>query len=417
MKTVPDSKYILVFLLVFTILVLNTSCSQKGFISEKFSSELYTVPKLLPDTIFDKNPKFIVYGDMNPARRGREKFLRRKNWYTWKMFIFPFYELYLLGNGILGGIDYLRHESNFGFEERIMVRDAVYKEAKNIPADFILMAGDFVKDGRYPDHWMQFIKENKLECPLLSEIPYFPTIGSHEYANDSTYGLKNYQAVFQYPRFYVIESPDVDIFVIDSHLILDHKQFIDDDTQDRLFEKWFVSEEGSEKPSWLEEKLAASNKTFKIISMHTPPVSFNVHQSDWDESDWGRNLPKKRKRLLELFQKHGVQIIFSGHEHVFERNILKYKNHESDNEEEIQIIITGGGGSPIRDITDPEKMQDYLDHFKNEGLNITHVRQDGIHHYCVVEIDSQKIKIDVMEVRKNTQEKIRLEEIIVTEKK
>ena len=135
------------------------------------------------------------------------------------MFIFPFYELYLLGNGFLGGIDYLRHESNFGYKERILVRDAVYKEAKELPVDFILITGDIVKDGRYPDDWMTFLKDNKMDCPLLSEIPFFPTVGSHEYVNDTTYGLKNYRAVFDFPRFYVVECPNADIFVLDSHII------------------------------------------------------------------------------------------------------------------------------------------------------------------------------------------------------
>jgi len=216
-------------IIVACSITVTLSCSGMGLLTEESTPEIYSVPKLLPDSLLPENPKFIVYGDIRPGHRLVEKFGRKENWRTWKMAIVPFYQLYWLSNGIVGGIDLLRKDTGYGSGTRAMVRNALLNEAKSIHADFIVNTGDFVSDGRYPDHWLRFIKENKFDSPLLTEIPYLPTTGSHECTNDSVYGRKNFSAIFQYSGFYTIEFPDADLFVIDSNIMLDQKQFINDD--------------------------------------------------------------------------------------------------------------------------------------------------------------------------------------------
>ena len=142
---------------------------RKGLITEKYPRDFYHVPRLLPDEPMSKNPKFIVYGDSQPGWRVKEKFLKRENWLTWKMLIFPFYELYWIGNGITGGIEALLQDSSYEYRERRMMRDAVYDESIRSNADFILNVGDYVIDGRRKSHWHRFLKENKIELPLLDE--------------------------------------------------------------------------------------------------------------------------------------------------------------------------------------------------------------------------------------------------------
>ena len=162
--------------LVSGLLVASVACARKGLISEKYPSDFYHVPKLLPDGPMDKNPQFIFYGDSRPGWRDHEKFLNKRNWLTWKMALFPFYEFYWLANGIGGGINRLRSSPNYGSQERLMVRDAVYKAAKRSKADFILHGGDISTDGRRPSGWAEFITENKIERPLMSEFPFLPVI-------------------------------------------------------------------------------------------------------------------------------------------------------------------------------------------------------------------------------------------------
>ena len=203
------------------------SCSNVGLLSERYPEDFYRVPKLMPDETLDKDPTFIVYSDNQSGFRINEKFAAKKNWVTWKMLLVPFYQLYLLGNGAVGGINWIRHKPDMAAPEQRMVRDAIYDAALKNEIDFILNAGDIsAHDGRRPDHWASFLKINKVESNLLNEIPYLPVVGNHDRANDTAYGLPNYEAVFQYPRFYVLDFPDGAIFILDSNFILDQKQEI-----------------------------------------------------------------------------------------------------------------------------------------------------------------------------------------------
>jgi len=361
----------------------------------------------------DKNPRFIVCGDIQQGWRIKQKFLNKENWLTWKMLIFPFYELYWLGNGFVGGVNWLRKVPDYGKKERRMIRNAVYEYTKQSEIDFMFIVGDMVADGRRPKHWEMFLKENKIEQPLLLNLPFLPVIGNHEKANEPTYGFPNYQAIFSYPRFYVLDFPDAALFVVDSNIIIDQYEFIDDKQQDELFEKWFVSE-NPEKPAWLERELASRQQPFKIVLMHHPPISFGKHYSDWNNSSFGNELKQKRKLLLNLFHKYGVQLVFCGHEHIYEHNILENESDKSKNASEIHFIVCGSAGAPLRSLNDRFEIERFLKDYRDEGYNVISVKQRRIYNYCILETSSDKITIQVIEVTEdNIQPKRLVEEIVV----
>ena len=398
-----------VFTLVILLIAIIFNCSSTGLVSEKYPESLYKIPKLLPDEPIQANSTFIIYSDNQAGWRGRERFLKKTNWTNWKIVLFPFYELYLIGNGIIGGIDWLRHTPDYGGKERRLVRDAIYAEAKRSQASFILNVGDITAhDGRRPSHWLSFLNENKVEHPLLKEIPFLPTIGNHEHANDSTYGYANYKAIFDYPRFYTVEFADAVLIIVDSNYIIDQYQDIDDDIQDDLFKSWFVSDDNSNEEAWLEKQLAAYDKPFKIIAMHHPPASYSMHHNDWYNPSFGNDLVEKRQQLFNLFQMYGVQVVFSGHDHLYQHNKL-----QSPNGNQIHFLGGGGGGAPLRDIVDMQTQKRRQQNFENEGFKILPVNQERIYHYYRVRIESDKLTIEVFEVADVLEEPIRLAEKIV----
>ena len=406
-------QWISIIILVIGILAVGMAYSfgeRKGLVTEKYSRDFYHVPRLLPDEM--KNPEFIVYGDSQPGWRVKEKFLKKRNWLTWKMLIFPFYEVYWLGNGAVGGINYLRHKPDYGTRERLMVRDAIYTQAKQSGVDFILHAGDVPDDGRRPSDWAIFLREYKEALPLVSDFPFFPIAGNHDRTNDPTHGLPNYEAVFDHPRFYVLDFPDVAIFMVDSNVILDQYQFIDDDKQDALFQEWFVSQEGSERSSWLERELSSRKQRFKIVAMHHPPVSFGYHHPDWTKPKWGRNLPQKRQMLLKLFREQGVQVVLSGHEHIYEHSIVRFPSTADQDKNDIHIIVSSGGGGPLRQRKDAKKIANFSQAYRAEGLDVALLKQEEFYHYCLVDIAADKITIQALEVTGDTEEPTRLAEKI-----
>ncbi|UCH83315.1 MAG: metallophosphoesterase, partial [Candidatus Latescibacterota bacterium] len=307
---------------IAVITLLAAGCARKGLITDTSAPDDYRIPDLLGDYTLDKDPVFVVYGDNRPGWRVKESFYRKEAWWTWKQLIFPFYQIYWLGNGVVGSVNGIRRVPDYGARQARRVRDAVRVEAKRSNIDFIINSGDIATDGRYPRNWQTFIEQNKNEVPLVVEYPYLPVIGNHEFANDTLYGMPNYRAVFEQEPFYVIECPSADLIVIDSDVIVDHGDFIDDDTQDALFEEWFVSGDGAASPSWLESKLEESQKPFKLILMHHPPIAFAKHYKNWTDPGNGRDLVAKRRRLLELFVAHDVQVVLNGHQHMYEYSTL-----------------------------------------------------------------------------------------------
>lgn len=61
---------------------------------------------------------------------------------------------------------------------------------------------------------------------------------------------------------------------------------------------------------WLEETLATSRATWKIVALHRPPYSAGYQGSDL----------AIRERWTPILQRHGVQLVLSGHDHDYQRS-------------------------------------------------------------------------------------------------
>lgn len=382
--------------IVLACLVLLLSCAPKGLLTDEYSPDSYQIMPSLPEQMASQNPTFIIYGDSRPGWRVQEKFIRSENWKTWKMLLFPFYEMYWLGNGVVGGINYARHTPDFGAQGRHLVREAVYAATEREQIDLIFHGGDMVQDGRWPSQWATFLRESESDLSLNSGIPLLPVVGNHERANDPKYGLPNYRAVFGDLQCYALDFPDVAILVIDSNWILDQYESIENSKQEAMFEQWFVSAEGSTQPSWLERELEKRDQSFKIVVMHHPLISFGTHHTDWLREKWGNALTSKRQQLARLFQEQGVQLVLCSHEHMYEHSILNVTTESSTSD--IHVVVTGGGGVPLRPGTSPQLIEQYLTNYCDQKLGVSLVLQRSVYHYCVVKTTGDSLSVQVMEI-------------------
>jgi 3',5'-cyclic AMP phosphodiesterase CpdA len=143
---------------------------------------------------------------------------------------------------------------------------------------------------------------------LNERVKFYAALGNH----DVEEGRKDQ---LQYPHFnmeganyYSISRGNglVDIFVLDTSAY--------DATQ----------------ATWLENSLRASRATWKIAAMHHALYSSaKKHGSD----------PKLRATLEPLLTRNRVQVVFAGHDHVYER---------TKPQKGIQHFITGAGGKMRR---------------------------------------------------------------------
>lgn len=381
------------------LLLLLGGCAQPGLVREAAPGRVDRLQQARPDALRSGAPSsFLVIGDTQGSWRAEHKFYRRANWATWKQALVPFYQLYVLGNGVVGGFNYLRHQPDLGAAPRAAVRtalDAAWTASSDAPPRFLLHLGDLVDDGRRPAHWTGFLDEYAAdEDALLRTMPVRPAIGNHEFANDTTYGKPNYDALFDAERFYVIDLPHAAIVVLDSNRLVDMDQYLDDDRQEALFRKWFV---GEDEPAWLERVLAArADRPFKIVAMHHPVLTLAMHDKDWYSPANGPDLAAKRRALLDVLKAHGVQLVLAGHEHLYERNRLRYRQDRA--ERLLHQVISSGGGAVVRPETPAAARERRLARYHAQGIPIEPVMQRSVYHYSRVDATADSLRVTTFEV-------------------
>ena len=162
------------------------------------------------------------------------------------------------------------------------VADQMQRYWTTVKYDFVTMDGDNIYGGHSPADF-----KAKFETPysvLLGEgVKFYACLGNHDDP-----GLEENYKPFNMGgnRYYNFKKGDVEFFVLDSNY-MDPPQL-----------------------QWLEGKLQASTAKWKIAYFHHPLfTAAKFHGPDVDV----------RTQLMPLFTKYGVNVVMSGHEHVYER--------------------------------------------------------------------------------------------------
>lgn len=216
--------------------------------------------------------------------------------------------------------------------------------------DFIAIAGDLVETGGEQRDWDEFWRHNSGEFgDIAGTTPILPAVGNHEnYAgSDGGYsvegakrGLEKYQSYFETPdngtgkpafedRFYRIDYGPLTWITIDSSDGSPDKS--ESDTNFHLLGEHDGGEApdfhpGSTQYNWLEEQLAdaASTSRFTFVQFHHAPYSVGPHglpvgAGRGQDTQSGRPV----RILLPLFEKYGVDAVFSGHDEMYEHSIVR----------------------------------------------------------------------------------------------
>ncbi len=92
---------------------------------------------------------------------------------------------------------------------------------------------------------------------------------------------------------------------------------------------------GSQQYRFLEKDLAGTSCPFKVFFGHHPTYSSGSHGSTRAMQEY----------LKPLFEKYGVQLVFAGHDHTYERTVVNG----------VTYIVSGGGGAPLYGQDQPSK--------------------------------------------------------------
>ena len=108
--------------------------------------------------------------------------------------------------------------------------------------------------------------------------------------------------------------------------------------------------------TWLEQDLATNTLPWTFVFFHHPPYSAGF--SDEKSGRVELEQPLVRQNLVQLFELFGVDIVFSGHSHSYERTFPILQNQAVDQGQEPEYvypsgpiyIITGGGGGFLTEL-------------------------------------------------------------------
>ena len=97
---------------------------------------------------------------------------------------------------------------------------------------------------------------------------------------------------------------------------------------------------------WLEADLASHLQEWTIAYWHHPPYTKGSHDSD-DVTDSGGRMRDMRENALPILEAGGVDVVLSGHSHVYERSFLISGHHDvSTTFDPLSMLLDGGDGHP-----------------------------------------------------------------------
>jgi hypothetical protein len=152
---------------------------------------------------------------------------------------------------------------------------------QKFPFNFTIMVGDNIYGGKTPAD-MQKKFETAYKPLMDAGVQFYASLGNHDDTNERFYKFFNMNG----QQYYSFKKGNVRFFALDSDY-LDPKQL-----------------------DWLEKELANAGTDWKVCFFHHPLYSSGAFHGSSTEL---------RTILEPLFLKYGVQVVFAGHEHVYER--------------------------------------------------------------------------------------------------
>jgi hypothetical protein len=191
-----------------------------------------------------------------------------------------------------------------------------------------------VEDGNNPNDWLIF---DGITRDLQDITDFKPCLGNHEAESPFYFA---YFGIPESMRYYSVDKFGLHFVVLDSN--------------------WSIGVE-SDQYNWLVNDLANSTGDFNVAILHHPIYSVTREDTYYSEL---------QSTLIPVFQQNNVRIVFSGHEH----------NYERFYDAGIYYIVTGGGGAPLYDKTLDSP---YLQVFQM------------VHHYCFTTYDGENFVVKV----------------------
>ena len=182
-----------------------------------------------------------------------------------------------------------------------MVRRA-YREHPDL--DFAVIGGDLVNSPGELPQWEAFLEA----CDVFAKLPLATVAGNHE----GVHSNYTYQKLFALPddaeedqsgeEFYSLDFGNVRMLMMDSSFLTEERR------QSMGKDAWAKEEQRVE--AWIRSRTGSCEKPWLAAVIHHPV--YGMHDGDTVS-------PQIRELWKPLLEEGGVRIVFSGHQHLYQR--------------------------------------------------------------------------------------------------
>jgi acid phosphatase len=196
-----------------------------------------------------------------------------------------------------------------GQKDQLDVAQQMGIAAKKISPSFVISAGDnFYEHGvtSVDDEHFYASFENVYNAPSL-QVPWYVVLGNHDYCGSCQaqidYSKKSQR--WQMPSRYYLRTERLSVDATVDFVFIDTNPFLAKYATDPYIGKEFATQNRKTQLEWIEQTLAKSTATWKIVIGHHPIYSGGEHG----------DTPELVTELLPLLERYGVQVYLCGHDH------------------------------------------------------------------------------------------------------
>jgi predicted phosphodiesterase len=177
----------------------------------------------------------------------------------------------------------------------------------------IFNTGDLVRRAA-AESWETFFR---IEAPVLRNAPLYAALGNHEIWGGRVAGIRLFRRYLELPR----NGPDPEIVYA---LDYGNTRFIVLNSNTSFL--------GSRQSKWAVERMEQGQADPRIEH-----VFLVLHHGPYSSGPHGSNQRLVESGLLHCARRTGVDFVFSGHDHLYERGAV----------DGLRYVVTAGGGAPL----------------------------------------------------------------------
>jgi hypothetical protein len=205
----------------------------------------------------------------------------------------------------------------------------------------VVSVGDLVEHGSNYSEWGQVFFGPARN--LFYEVPFYVAVGNHDTGPADAHWFTDFIYFPTADKWWSFDYGNAHFVLLDS---------IGD--PDSLFGP------GTSQYDWLESDLSGTEQEWVFVFFHIPPYSSGEHGGDDDAQ-------KVRAYLVPLFEAYDVDIVFNGHDHLYERS----------GKDGVYYIVTGGGGGGL--------------HIPNQNPNPYQEYVESTYHFCTIDVSGLQL--------------------------